>query len=290
MESNEDPAFSRGKNIDREAFIDPRAARLAPEERKIYEETLSFRERYHGQSTLSPEDIRTQDRRWSDFMWALLGADTIPLGLYAGDPARFPSEKYALQYLVSDDPYVFNPNFTYRERDTIVVEPHSKRRIYLDAPYGLTILYRHDEPIITRYGYVPAQDPHAQDVSHYEPISTASFVIDLKRRVLLIDHLQGGDTDNKRATAEGKAARAIFEIGEGKERQNAETALFDAICELARRAGFRGVGLRKAPFNLWPSVHDAHKAGKSNPYDRVAHIKKLKGFAAKEYFLIPLED
>lgn len=282
MPSFDNPIFGKVQTTEYESAIDPRVAQLAPAERAVYERSFKHRQPHVGRMPLSAEDKKAQDKQWDEFMFALLSVNTMPLANYAAKPAAFPADRYSLQYLVTEDEELFDGTKPYELRDTSVVEPHSVRRIHLDAPYGLCIVYKHEGTMtIPGDGIYPGR-------GKFEAISTASFTVDLTKRVLVVDHLQGGDTNSTRASKEGKVARAVFERGEGKLRENAETALFEAVCQVAHRAGLRGVALRKASSNQWKNVRDAHAAGKPTPYERVSNIKHLRGFAAKDYYLIPV--
>ena len=182
---------------------------------------------------------------------------------YASKPSTFPNDRYRLSVFANVDSYKFARE-KYRERGGSTREPISERSIYLDAPFGAAIVYLRDD-------------------GKWEPISVVGFFPDLEKEALMIDQLQGGDTSG-RLSEEGKKARM-------KLRGSAEQALYEVAADIATRAEFRGVGLRKPAANRWDAVTGAAEKGRMTPYDIVAKERKMRGFASEEYFIepVPLE-
>jgi hypothetical protein len=108
-------------------------------------------------------------------------------------------------------------------------------------------------------------------LSTWEPIATIGFVPHFskdKKGVLCFDQLQGGGTNHGTETEEGREAKKLF-------KSTATYALYQVGEELAKRAGFRGIGLRKKKDNDWPSVSFDQKKRRP-PYEVIPEIEQRR--------------
>lgn len=282
----DNPIFGRVRKSDEESPIDPRFLALSPEKKKAYEEAKRVRQELTRELPLTKEDREEQDAVWDDVVFELLRTDKIPLTMYAADPLSFPTNRFSTSAIIAESGHAHDPRVKYGDRDTIGVEAKSGRKINLDAPFGLCIVYEHGAPT------VPAKGPLEEDVetmlgaeskptpkTRFEPIVTLGFFIDYRQKILFIDQLQGGDTSKERETDKGARARMQFE------HNSSAFALFKIARGLALRAGLNGIALRKPKSNQWPSVSVPAETGtKKTVYQIVAELGELDPAPLKDYY------
>ncbi len=212
---------------------------------------------------ISPSSEKGKENAlWREFAREVAAPTSKSLEEYAQNPATFPKERYALRGLISADKQSHDPNGTYSSRGSYSLEPDSDNRLFIDAPFAYSLQYLRDD-------------------GAWETITVASFVPDLEKKVILIDQLQGGDTQRGRVTNEARRARMKF-------KEQPEQILFDAVEDLGQRTSMRGIGLRKSETIKWMTVQNARKEGKVTVYDKVSDANDMRGFASKEYDLIPI--
>lgn len=283
--------FGRVRKTGEESPIDPRFQKLSKDKKKIYEQARHTRQELVRELPLTREDVEEQNAVWNDLMFALLETDKIPLTMYAADPLKFNTKRFSTSVLIAENAHAHDPRVKYGDRDTIAVEGKSGWKMNMDAPFGLSIVFEHQKPIVKTKGPVEAsidaligEEEEPAPKSYFEPIATLGFFVDYRQKILFIDQLQGGGTSAERETPKGERARMQFE------HESAAYALFRAARSLALRAGMRGIALRKPEANEWPSVSvPAQTKTRKTTYEIVAELAELDPAPLKDYYYESLE-
>ena len=162
---------------------------------------------------------------------------------YAKKPETFQEEKFDIRPMISSGIKLALP---YMETINPPMNDWIEHWVNIDAPFSYAMRFEDEQ------------------------ISVVSFRLDFKRKLLIVDQLQGGTTSDlqKQSRVAGRARNRIGIDGLGP-----EGVMYDMAEELARRIGMRGIALRKWGYSLW---RDDKKELGNTIYDRVARLKGHK--------------
>jgi hypothetical protein len=244
--------------------------KLPKEDQEAYRNVLRLRKQHEPIVALPGSEQARKNKLWRDFAVAFYAGQDVDFTRFAENPETFDASKFRMKAVVAGTARIHDPEIGYVQRGSFEPNLFAKNSLYIDAPFAYALSYLRE----------PEQ---GETEPEWETIGVVSFTPDLEKRVLVIDQIQGGDTERKRASKKARRVRMKF-AG-----QEPAYMLLSLVEELARKTGMRGIALRKAEHSKWDTVRRARAGGKKTLYDKLGKAAGMRGFASREYFLVPLD-